>query len=76
MGIGRRRGGMGELRGRDGPHRLAGRLGQLENGGHRAPLSLVQLLMPLLPLASLDGATALVSLLMAITSLFILTPVV
>ncbi|MNS48486.1 hypothetical protein D3C72_810600 [compost metagenome] len=44
--------------------------------GTGVPLSPVQLLMPLLPLASLDGATAWVSLLMAITSLFILTPVV
>jgi hypothetical protein len=67
---------MGQLGGGDGAHRLAGRLGQLQKVGTGLPLSLVQLLMPLLPLASLPGATALVSLLMAITSLFILTPVV
>ena len=35
VGVGGRRGGMGQLCGGDGPHRLARRLGQLEYGRHR-----------------------------------------
>lgn len=76
VGVGGCRGGMGQLGGGDGPHRLARRLGQLEQGGHRLAVVAGAVVDALVAVGVLAGRDGLVSLLMAITSLFILTPVV